>query len=174
MCFTNDDFLHEEIQSLRHHGQGKHRYDNVRIGVNGRMATLQAAVLLTKFQLFKEEIALRQMIARRYSEALSDVASPVAPPRIPEGFSSVWAQYTVLAKDEGQRSILQEKLRAAGIPTAIYYPKPLHFQKAFSFLGYKEDDFPVSEAYSRRVFSLPMHPYLVAEDQQRILDAITG
>jgi UDP-2-acetamido-2-deoxy-ribo-hexuluronate aminotransferase len=165
MCFTNDDRLVELLRSIRNHGQGSDKYENVRIGINGRLDTLQAAILLAKFAIFPEEIDLRQEVARRYSELL---AGCVATPEIPEGYKSAWAQYSLLVRDSAERSELMAKLKDAGIPTAIYYPKPLHRQTAFAGLGYKEGDFPVSEDCARRIFSLPMHPYLAAADQRRI------
>lgn len=167
MCFTDNQELFEIIESLRIHGKGTHKYDNVRIGVNGRMDTLQAAILLAKFEIFPEEIELRQQAARRYGRLLNQQAE-VQAPAVPQEMKSAWAQYSVLAGDENQRSHLQAKLKEAGIPTAIYYPTPLHRQTAFKFLGYKAGDFPVSEDFSGRIFSLPMHPYLSNADQERI------
>jgi dTDP-4-amino-4,6-dideoxygalactose transaminase len=171
MCFTDSDRLAETMQSLRVHGKGHHKYDNVRIGINGRLDTIQAAILLAKFGIFAEEIELRQKVARRYSDSLAAHPSLVTP-QIPSGYLSAWAQYSILAKDETHRSELQNKLKEAGIPTAIYYPKPLHQQTAFSSLGYKNGDFPLSEGYAQRIFSLPMHPYLTAEEQQNITGVI--
>jgi dTDP-4-amino-4,6-dideoxygalactose transaminase len=171
MCFTDSDRLAETMQSLRVHGKGHHKYDNVRIGINGRLDTIQAAILLAKFDIFAEEIELRQKVAQRYSDSLASHPSLVTP-QIPYGYLSAWAQYSILAKDETHRSELQNKLKEAGIPTAIYYPKPLHQQTAFSSLGYKNGDFPLSEGYAQRIFSLPMHPYLTAEEQQNITGVI--
>ena len=168
MCFSDDDNLYEIMMSLRVHGKGTHKYDNVRIGMNGRMDTLQAAVLLAKFDIFPEEIELRQQVARRYSQLLNQQAE-VQTPVVPEKMTSAWAQYSVLAKDETHRTQLQAKLKETGIPTAIYYPKPLHLQTAFKSLGYKEGDFLISEDFSGRIFSLPMHPYLSNSDQEIIV-----
>jgi dTDP-4-amino-4,6-dideoxygalactose transaminase len=169
MCFTDSDELAETMQSLRVHGKGHHKYDNVRIGINGRLDTIQAAILLAKFDIFAEEIELRQKVAQRYCELLASNPSLVAP-QIPAGFKSAWAQYSILAEDEAHRSELQGKLKDNDIPTAIYYPKPLHLQTAFSYLGYREGDFPFSEDCAQRIFSLPMHPYLSDEEQQNIAD----
>jgi dTDP-4-amino-4,6-dideoxygalactose transaminase len=141
--------------------------------MNGRMDTLQAAVLLAKFDIFPEEIELRQQVARRYSELL-DQQAEVQTPTVPEGMTSAWAQYSVLAKDETHRNQLQARLKQAGVPTAIYYPKPLHLQTAFKPLGYEEGDFPISEDFSGRIFSLPMHPYLSNSDQETIVKALSG
>jgi len=172
MCFTDNDGLAGQMRSLRVHGQGPHKYENVRIGINGRLDTMQAAILLAKFEIFPEEVQLRGQVAQRYTQLIGQAGSPVVPPTIPEEYVSVWAQYSVLAKDEGSRSILLEKLKNAGIPTAIYYPKPLHLQSAFNSLGHREGDFPVSEGCARRIFSLPMHPYLSGEDQERVVAAL--
>ncbi|MBN2438886.1 MAG: DegT/DnrJ/EryC1/StrS family aminotransferase [Deltaproteobacteria bacterium] len=165
MCFTDDDRFVGLLRSIRNHGQGSDKYENIRIGINGRLDTLQASILLAKFAIFPEEIDLRREVARRYNELLT---GSVKTPEIPEGCKSAWAQYSILAQDSEERSSLIAKLKKAGIPTAIYYPKPLHRQTAFSCLGYKEGDFPVSEDCAQRIFSLPMHPYLTAGDQRRI------
>jgi len=173
MCFSDDDNLYEIIMSMRVHGKGTHKYDNVRIGMNGRMDTLQAAVLLAKFDIFPEEIELRKQVARRYSQLLNQQAE-VQAPVVPGEMTSAWAQYSVLARNETHRTQLQAKLKEAGIPTAIYYPKPLHLQTAFKSLGYEEGDFPISEDFSGRIFSLPMHPYLSGSDQEIIVEALSG
>lgn len=168
MCFTDSDRLAEAMESLRVHGKGQHKYDNVRIGINGRLDTIQAAILLAKFEIFAEEIELRQKVAQSYCERLVSHPSMVVP-EIPAGYKSAWAQYSVLADNEAHRSQLQDRLKQNGIPTAIYYPKPLHLQTAFAFLGYRKGEFPHSEASSRRIFSLPMHPYLTKDEQDRIV-----
>jgi len=176
MCFTNDDQLADVMTSIRVHGKGNHKNDNVRIGINGRLDTLQAAILLAKFDIFPEEVELRQTVAQRYTDLLSHRLSPMTSdqrfelvtPHIPAGHISAWAQYSLLARDENHRSILLKKLQDNKIPSAIYYPKPLHMQTAFAHLGYKEGDFPVSEDCASRIFSLPMHPYLIEQDQARI------
>ncbi len=171
MCFTDDDELANIMGSLRVHGKGDHKYDNIRIGINGRLDTLQAAVLLAKFDIFPEEIELRQRVAKRYSTLLGSI-SHIQVPSIPQGASSAWAQYSILATGEQQRTESQNILKEAGIPTAIYYPQPLHLQSAFNSLGYKKGDFPVSEDCAQRIFSLPMHPYLTEAEQQKIADNI--
>jgi dTDP-4-amino-4,6-dideoxygalactose transaminase len=173
MCFTNDDNLAEIMNSLRVHGKGTHKYDNVRTGINGRLDTLQAAILMAKFDIFPEEIELRQQVAQRYTQLLNQ-NKEVQTPSVPEKMKSAWAQYSILAKDETHRSNLQTRLKESGIPTAIYYPKPLHLQTAFESLGYKEGDFPVSEDCSSRIFSLPMHPYLSSSDQERITQVLSS
>ena len=146
--FTDNDELAEKMSSIRVHGKGTHKYDNARIGVNGRLDTIQAAILLAKLDIFPEEVQLRQKVAQKYTQAITKL-SDFIPPWVPDGMQSVWAQYSILAKDEAHRSAVQEKLKSKGIPTAIYYPKPLHLQTAFSHLKYKEGDFPLSEDYSR-------------------------
>jgi UDP-2-acetamido-2-deoxy-ribo-hexuluronate aminotransferase len=171
MCFTNDDRLAEYMQSVRVHGKGHHKYDNIRIGVNGRLDTLQAAILLAKFDIFPEEIELRQTVASRYTSLLQSAAD-VQPPAVPVSYLSAWAQYSILAKDGPHRDELQKQLKKAGIPTAVYYPKPLHLQTAFSYLGYKTGDFAVSEECAERIFSIPMHPYLSKEEQAKIIKTI--
>jgi UDP-2-acetamido-2-deoxy-ribo-hexuluronate aminotransferase len=174
MCFTDDQEMAQKWRSLRNHGQGRDKYENIRIGINGRLDTMQAAILLAKFEIFPEEMELRQQVAMRYNELLLPLASSGALllPQTPGYARSVWAQYSVLAQDEASRSFLQARLKTAGIPTAVYYPKPLHLQEAFNDLGYQPGDFPVSEDCAKRIFSLPMHPYLKFEEQKRIIEGL--
>lgn len=164
--FTNDEVTANGLRSLREHGKGSHKYDNVRIGINGRLDTLQAAILLSKLELFESEIKMRQEIAGRYSLGLKEF---VKTPFIPDGLASAWAQYSVVAD---QRGAYLDTLKAKGIPTAIYYPRPLHLQTVFASLGYREGNFPVAEQMSKTIFSLPMHPYLTAQDQEQIIAAV--
>jgi dTDP-4-amino-4,6-dideoxygalactose transaminase len=175
MCFTDNNEIAETLESIRSHGMGADKYDNVRIGINGRLDTLQAAILLAKFQIFPEEVRLRQGKATVYRDALirgvSETLS-LTPQSIPPGSRSAWAQYSIMAQDEEHRSKMQNVLKNAGIPTAIYYPKPLHLQKVFSSLGYREGDFPVSEDSAKRIFSIPMHPYLAERDQKMIIETM--
>jgi dTDP-4-amino-4,6-dideoxygalactose transaminase len=183
MCFTNEDYLAEIMESIRMHGKGGHKYDNVRIGINGRLDTLQAAILLAKLDIFPEEIELRQTVARRYTDLLANADlelrtlnvehSPLVTPYVPAGYVNAWAQYSLLAKNEDHRTVLLKRLQDNKIPSAVYYPKPLHLQHAFAHLGYKKGDFPVSENCAGRIFSLPMHPYLKAEDQENIVHSLT-
>ena len=161
--FTNNDELAAVMRSIRIHGQGSDKYDNVRIGINGRLDTLQAAVLITKFEIFEKEILARQEVAVRYSEGLKGI---VKTPVIPQEYRSAWAQYSVLSDT---RDTNMERLKKGGIPTAIYYSKPLHLQTAYKNLGYEEGNFPVAEETAKKIFSLPMHPYVKAEDQERII-----
>lgn len=167
--FTNDDELAAKLKSIRVHGQGTDKYENVRVGINGRLDTLQAAILLPKLRAFNEELGARNRAAARYTEGLKDI---VKTPVVPDGLISCWAQYSVLAEDAVERRYFMEKLKAADIPTAIYYPKPLHLQTAYAGLEYKEGDFPAAEDASSRIFSLPMHPYLTEETIDRIVSVI--
>ena len=171
MCFTDDDKLAEIMESIRVHGKGGHKYDNVRIGINGRLDTIQAAILLVKFEIFPEEVEMRNAAAARYTSLLTSDSSLMTPD-VPAGYKSVWAQYSLLAKNEDARTVMLKNLQDNKIPTAIYYPKPLHRQTAYSYLGYSEDAFPVSEDTASRIFSLPMHPYLLAADQERIAEVM--
>jgi dTDP-4-amino-4,6-dideoxygalactose transaminase len=165
---TDDDALAETILSLRVHGQGTDKYDNVRIGITGRLDTIQAAVLLEKLKIFPDEIAARQRVADRYAAGLGDVAIV---PSLPKGFTSVWAQYTIRLKP-GVRDGLGAALKAEGIPTAIYYPKPLHRQTAYRQFPMADGGLPVSDRLAEEVISLPMHPYLEQPTQDRIIDAV--
>ncbi|HEY1545311.1 MAG TPA: DegT/DnrJ/EryC1/StrS family aminotransferase [Xanthobacteraceae bacterium] len=166
--FTDDDELAALLVSLRVHGHGTSQYDNVRIGLTGRLDTLQAAVLLEKLKIFPDEIAARNKVAERYNNALGNVATV---PRIPDGYASVWAQYTIRV-EAGRRADLASALKAEGIPTAIYYPKPLHRQEAYERFPYAEGGLPVSDRLVQEVISLPMHAYLDEPTQDRIVDAV--
>ncbi len=158
--FTNDEQLATELESIRVHGKGTDKYDNIRIGLNARLDTIQAAVLLAKLDIFDQELEKKQAVAERYTQFIDEGASGLTPPFVPQGLKSAWAQYSVLAEDDVQRGNIQTALRNAGIPSMVYYPKPLHLQTAFSGLGYKLGDFSISEDISERIFSLPMHGYL--------------
>ena len=171
MCFTNDEELADRMRSIRIHGKGTDKYDNIRIGINGRIDTMQAAILLAKFDIFTEEIQLRNQVAERYANMLAGV-NCMSIPSIKQGFKSVWAQYSLLAEDSEQRARYQNALKAVNIPTAIYYPKPLHLQTAFRMLGYNQGDFPYSERCSETIFSIPMHPYLDEKTQKEIVTAL--
>ena len=149
------------------HGQGSDRYDNVRIGLASRLDTIQAAILIEKLKIFPDEIEARDRIARRYSEALGDVAIV---PKVPAGSTSVWAQYTIRVAG-GRRDRLAAALKAEGIPTAIYYPIPLHRQQAYKHYPVGEGGVAVSDRLAAEVISLPMHAYLDAPTQDRIIDA---
>ncbi|MCL4067782.1 DegT/DnrJ/EryC1/StrS aminotransferase family protein [Pseudomonas sp. GX19020] len=167
--FTNDDELAKLLDSLRVHGKGSDKYDNVRIGLNSRLDTLQAAILLEKLAIYKDEIESRQRVAQRYNNAL---ANHFAVPVVPEGTVSVWAQYTLLAKDTAERDAALAALKAAGIPGMVYYPRPLHTQTAYQDFPKDPKGLPVAESLAGRVFSLPMHPYLTEADQDRVINAL--
>jgi UDP-2-acetamido-2-deoxy-ribo-hexuluronate aminotransferase len=164
--FCNDDAMLVQLRSIRVHGQGSDKYNNVRIGINGRLDTMQAAVLLAKMEIFDEEIHLRNTIAARYTQKLQH---SVTTPFVPKDYVSVWAQYSALVQ---HRDEMINKLKSRGVPTAVYYPKPLHLQEAFSSLGYKRGDFPVSERIADSIFSVPMHPYLREDVQDYIVKSI--
>lgn len=170
--FTNDDELADVIKSLRVHGKGKDKYDNIRIGLNARMDTMQAAILLPKLEIFDDELEKRQQVADWYETSVADVEELVAP-KLPMGHKSAWAQYTVLCKDGEHRAAVQAKLKEAGVPTMIYYITPLPYLAVYNELGYVKGDFAVSEEYSERVLSLPMHPYLTEGSfRHEILDGV--
>jgi dTDP-4-amino-4,6-dideoxygalactose transaminase len=166
--FTDDDELASIIESLRVHGQGLDKYDNTRIGLTGRLDSVQAAVLLEKLTIFPDEIDGRQDVAKRYAEGLSGVAIV---PQVPNGYTSVWAQYTIRVTP-GARDELAAALKADGIPTAIYYAKPLHRQTAYKHFPIADGGLPVSDQLAHEVISLPMHPYLDAATQDRIIGAV--
>jgi len=164
--FTDDAQLAERLVSLRVHGQGEDKYRNLRVGLNSRLDTLQAAVLLAKLEIFPEEIAARQRVAARYTAGLGNLA---ATPRLAPGRTSVWAQYTVRLPE---RDRVAATLRAAGIPTAVYYPVPLNRQPAYRGAPTAPAGVPVAERLASEVLSLPMHPYLDAATQDRIVEAV--
>jgi dTDP-4-amino-4,6-dideoxygalactose transaminase len=163
---TDDDGFAEVLRSLRMHGQGTDKYDNVRIGLASRLDTIQAAILSEKLKIFPEEIDARNRIARRYSDGLGDV---VTVPFVPAGSISVWAQYTIRVPKG--RDMLAASLKAEGIPTAIYYPIPLHGQQAYRHYPVGKYGVAVSERLASEVISLPMHAYLDEPTQDRIIDA---
>jgi dTDP-4-amino-4,6-dideoxygalactose transaminase len=165
---TDDDELLAVLKSVRVHGGGSDKYDNVRLGLTARLDTIQAAVLIEKLKIFRDEIATRNRVARRYSEALKDVATV---PAVPDGYESVWAQYTIRLAP-GKRDGLARALQAEGIPTAIYYARPLHKQTAYRNFPVAQAGLQVSERLADEVISLPMHAYLDEATQDRIVDAV--
>jgi len=168
--FTDNDEWASLMDSLRVHGKGSFKYDNVRIGMNSRLDTLQAAILKVKFDAFRKyELNDINKAADFYTEKLKDL---VKTPFIPKGYLSSWAQYTIQLQDEKQRDGLQAYLKEQGIPTMVYYPKPMHEQTAYLDLGYLSGDFPVTESLCRRVLSLPMHPYLSMEEINKVCQTI--
>lgn len=166
-CFTDDDALATKMRQIRVHGQDK-RYHHPVIGTNGRLDTLQAAILLAKFEVFEEEVKLRGEIGAEYSELLKDAARIVTPYIEPFN-TSVYAQYTVQVE---YRDEVQKKLNEAGIPTAVHYPIPLNLQPAFAYLNQGEGSFPVAERVAKQVMSLPMGPDLKNDDTAKIVKAL--
>jgi dTDP-4-amino-4,6-dideoxygalactose transaminase len=164
--FTNDDGLIQLLRSIHVHGQGTDKYENVRIGVNSRLDTIQAAILLEKLKVFPEEIEMREKIARRYSKALGQ-SNSIRVPRVIDGAGSTWAQYTIQVPD---RDKLAADLKAKGVPTAIYYPIPMTAQKGYAH--YPAVPVPVSTEIGKHVISLPMHPYLDENTQDLIIEAV--
>lgn len=167
--FTDSDKLAALLDSFRVHGKGAEKYDNVRIGMNSRLDTLQAAILLEKLAIYAEEIEARQHVATRYNAAL---ASSFIVPEVPNHIRSIWAQYTLRAQSSEHRTLVLNKLKDAGIPTTIYYPKPLHTQTAFRNFPSDPEGLQHSETAASCVFSLPMSPYLTLEDQDQVISVL--
>lgn len=166
MIFTNNKDMYDKLQSIRIHGKGSNKYDNIRVGINGRLDTIQAAILMAKMEIFDDEINLRQQVAEKYSEGLKNSCTV---PLVKDYNISAWAQYSLLHPN---RDGVLNALKESGIPGAIYYPLPLHLQKAFLHLEYQQGDFPLSETAADQIFSVPMHPYLGDEDQKKIMEVI--
>ncbi len=165
--FTDSDELYEKMYSILVHGRSRDdKYDNIRLGLNARLDTIQAAVLLAKFKLFPKEVELRQQVAECYMAELGDA---VKLPKVLPGYQSVWAQFCLRSPEFAE---IQEALKQQGIPTGRYYPIPMHLLKAMEYLGYKKGDFPVTEACAADIFALPMHPYLDKETICRIAAVI--
>jgi dTDP-4-amino-4,6-dideoxygalactose transaminase len=164
--FTNDDGLKDLLLSLRMHGQGADRYEHVHIGYNSRLDTIQAAILIEKLKIFPDEIEKRNDLAKRYNDAFA-ASSRIVTPRVIDGATSTWAQYTLQVDN---RAKFQADLKAAGVPTAVYYPIPLSKQKAYAH--FPSAPTPVSETLSGRVVSLPMHPYMDEATQDRVIAAV--
>ncbi|MCT7556906.1 DegT/DnrJ/EryC1/StrS family aminotransferase [Aliarcobacter butzleri] len=163
--FTNDEEIANKMKSLRLHGQSK-RYHHKYIGMGGRLDTIQAAVLNVKLKYYPKDLTLRQEVAQKYHSKLNIKNSKLVLPFVEEGRTSAWAQYSVRVKN---RDEFQEKLKFAGIPTAVHYPMPLHLQECFKYLGYKKGDFPISEIVSNEIMSLPMNPYISDEEIEYIV-----
>jgi dTDP-4-amino-4,6-dideoxygalactose transaminase len=169
--FTDDDELANTLRSIRVHGQGADKYDNVRLGLTGRLDTVQAAVLIEKLKIFDDEIAVRNRIAERYARGLGNV---VTVPRLASGCTSVWAQYTIRLPKGVDRDGFAAALKAQGVPTAIYYTKSMHQQTAYRNYPVAEGGLPASESLSEDVISLPMHAYLDEATQDRVIEAVRG
>jgi len=169
--FTDDAELAQTLRSIRVHGQGFDKYDNVRLGLTARLDTMQAAILIQKLKIFEDEIAARNEVAERYARGLGNVVSV---PRLAKGCTSVWAQYTIRLPKGTDRDGFAAALKAQGIPTSIYYPKSMHQQTAYRDFPVAEGGLPVSEQLSEDVISLPMHAYLDEATQERIIKAVRG
>jgi dTDP-4-amino-4,6-dideoxygalactose transaminase len=169
--FTDDAELAETLRSIRVHGQGSDKYDNVRLGLTGRLDTMQAAILIEKLKIFDDEIAARNEVAGRYARGLGNV---VTVPHLAAGCSSVWAQYTIRLPQGVDRDGFAAALKAQGIPTAIYYVKSMHQQTAYRDYPVADGGLPVSESLSSDVISLPMHAYLDEPTQERIIKVVRG
>jgi dTDP-4-amino-4,6-dideoxygalactose transaminase len=167
--FTDDAELAATLRSVRVHGQGSDKYDNVRLGLTGRLDTMQAAILIEKLKIFEDEIAARNQVAERYAQGLGNVVSV---PRVASGCTSVWAQYTIRLPKGSDRDGFAAALKAQGIPTAIYYPKSMHQQTAYRDFPVAAGGLPASESLSGDVISLPMHAYLDGPTQERIVRAV--
>jgi len=167
--FTDDDDLLDKLRSIRVHGKGSDKYENIRIGLNARLDTLQAAILLPKARILPDEIKVRNVVAKRYNELLNEV---VHTPVVADGKISAWAQYTIEVDPVLRPSLIQH-LKDQGIPTAVYYPIPLHRQKAYSHYPVVEGNLKVTDALSQSVMSLPMHPYLTEDSQVMIAGVVT-
>lgn len=165
---TDSDEQAALLMSLRFHGKGSYKYDNVRVGVNSRLDTIQAAVLIEKLKIYAEEIEKRQVVAGRYTEALKDL---VVTPHVMPDCVSTWAQYTIRV-DADRRDAFQAALKAKGVPTTVYYPKPLHQQTAYKHFPVAGNGLPISERAAQEVVALPMHPYLDEETQDYIIAAV--
>ena len=164
--FTDDDSLAERLRSIVVHGKGADKYDNVRLGLNGRLDTMQAAILIEKLKIFPNEIEERQRVAKAYMRELDGI---VKLPRIPDGNVSVWAQFCV---QHPKRDAIMAALKDRGIPCNVYYPKPMHLLGAMAYLGLGPGSFPCAEEVSRQVFALPMHPYLSEDDVAEVSSAV--
>ncbi len=165
---TDDGELADRLRSIRAHGKGGDKYDIVRVGLNARLDTMQAAILLAKLDVFEDELAAREDLARRYDRRLGDIADI---PSRPAGLTSAWAQYTLKLD---HRDAVAAALKAAGIPTAIYYPMPMHLQTAYREYGEGMGSIPVAESLCPRVLSLPMHPYMEAEEADYICNHLAS
>lgn len=171
--FTDDDGITDILESIRVHGKGEMKYDNVRIGLNSRLDTIQAAILSIKLKAFEQyELVDVNTVAEKYTKGLSQLKGKVKTPVIPEDFYSSWAQYTIQLEDRSTRDKLQSELKAAEIPSMVYYPKPMHRQEAFAGYEYDNADFPNTIRLCDTVLSLPMHPYLKDEDIEAVVDVI--
>ena len=173
--FTDDDEVAKLLESIRVHGKGEMKYDNVRIGLNSRLDTIQAAILSVKLKAFAEyELADINEVADKYTARLASLSDRIKTPVVPEGYYSSWAQYTIQLEDRKTRDALQAALKEKGIPSMVYYPKPMHKQEAFPGQSYDDSEFTNTIQLCDTVLSLPMHPYLKDEDLDEVVGAIKG
>tara|TARA_Y100000768_G_scaffold521_1_gene368 strand:+ start:1724 stop:2842 length:1119 start_codon:yes stop_codon:yes gene_type:complete len=169
--FTNDDELAHKMKSIRVHGGGVDKYENVRLGINGRLDTIQAAILLEKIEIFDEELKLRNRAADYYTQNINKICIP---PLVPDKYFSSWAQYSLVLPENISRYELMEKLKKKEIPSMVYYKIPNHLQKGYRKYGNQQGDFKVSEDISKKILSLPLHPYLDEDTQDKVLDLINS
>ena len=167
--FTNDHNLADILKSIRIHGSGNNKYENLRVGLNGRLDTLQASILLEKFSIFSDELNKRNKIAKYYTE---NMPSSCKAPFVPDHCISSWAQYSILFESDKEREVIRKRLAKQNIPSMIYYKIPLHLQKVFNYLEYKPGVFPIAEKISKKILSIPMHPYLEKSEQDKILEIL--
>ena len=169
--FTDNDELAKKMKSIRVHGGGKDKYENERIGINGRLDTLQAAILLEKIEIFDNELILRNNAANYYTQNINKM---FISPHIPDKYYSSWAQYSIILPDHIKREDVVEKLKNQGIPSMVYYKVPVHLQEGYKKYKYSIGDFPISEKSSENILSLPMHPYLNQDNQDKVLSVLNS
>ncbi len=169
--FTNDDDLASKLKSIRIHGGGDDKYSNVRIGINGRLDSLQAAILLEKIEIFDSELELRNSVANYYTQNINKM---FISPLVPDKYHSSWAQYSILAPEEINRDSIISKLSQNNIPSMVYYKIPAHLQEGYQKYQYVLGDFKVCEQIAKRIFSIPMHPYLQKNDQDKIIEVLNS
>ena len=167
--FTNDDDLASKLRSIRVHGGGKDKYDNERIGINGRLDSIQAAVVLEKIEIFDNELLLRNEAANYYTQ---NINKKFITPHTPDKYFSSWAQYSILIPANLKKDEIMKKLSERNIPTMVYYKIPVHLQKGYLNYGYTRGDFQISEESSERIMSIPMHPYLTKKNQDLVISAL--
>ena len=169
--FTNNDLFAERMKSIRVHGSGNDKYENIRIGLNGRLDSIQAAILLEKLDIFDKELELRDKAAKYYTQ---NISREFKNPYIPDNYLSSWAQYSIIVPKELERDYIVNYLKKKNIPSMVYYKIPVHIQKGYQQYGYSRGDFPISENTSENILSIPMHPYLDKEDQNKIIKAVNS
>tara|TARA_Y100001935_G_C17295574_1_gene505888 strand:- start:1275 stop:2393 length:1119 start_codon:yes stop_codon:yes gene_type:complete len=164
--FTNSDELAQKMRSIRIHGGGRDKYENNRIGINGRLDSIQAAILLEKIEIFDQELMTRNRVAKYYTQ---NINKTFISPHVPDKYFSSWAQYSIVVPEHIDRDMIIEKFKENGIPSMVYYKIPVHLQKGYARFGYKIGDFIISEDTSKNILSLPMHPYISEKEQDKVL-----